>query len=125
MILKLEVHADVTAESFYKQHLITGLLCRSVLMVLKQKPFTHRTSVVSYLGHWENIFSVKTLDLVVTYTYFSFQSRKGVRSVPVVLGVTVARLTVPLLANVKLAFLGMVATVQVSYILYLISYDQN
>ena len=42
-----------------------------------------------------------------------------------VLGVTVTRLTVPLLANVKLAFLGMVATVQVSYILYLISYDQN
>ena len=116
MILKLEVHADVMAESFYKQHLITGLLCRSV--VLKQKPLTHRTSVVSLLGHWENIFSVKTLDLVVTYTYFSFQSRKGVRSVPVVLGVTVTRLTVPLLANVKLAFLGMVATVQVSYILY-------
>jgi hypothetical protein len=123
MILKLEVHADVMAESFYKQHLITGLLCRSV--VLKQKPLTHRTSVVSYLGHWENIFSVQTLDLVVTYTYFSFQSRKGVPSVPVVLGVTVTRLTVPLLANVKLAFLGMVATVQVSYILYLISYDQN
>ena len=123
MILKLKVHAGVMAESFYKQHLITGLLCRSV--VLKQKPLTHRTSVVSYLGHWENIFSVKTLDLVVTYTYFSFQSRKGVRSVPVVLGVTVTRLTVPLLANVKLAFLGMVATVQVSYILYLNSYDQN
>ena len=70
MILKLEVHADVTAESFYKQNLITGLMCRSV--VLKQKPLTHTTSVVSYLGHWENIFSVKTLELVVTYTYFSF-----------------------------------------------------
>jgi hypothetical protein len=70
MIFKLKVHADVMGESFYKHNLITGLLCRTV--VLKQKPLTHTTSVVSYLGHRKKIFSVKTLDLVVTYTYFFF-----------------------------------------------------
>jgi hypothetical protein len=36
----------------------------------------------------------------------------------VVLGVTVTRLTVPLHANVKLAFLGMAAPVQVNFVLY-------
>jgi hypothetical protein len=75
MILKLEVHADVMAEPFYKQHLITGLLCRSV--ILKQKPLTHTTSVLSYSGHWENIFSVKTLDLAVTFTYFFLLVKEG------------------------------------------------
>jgi hypothetical protein len=39
-------------------------------VVLKQNPLTYRASAVPYLGHWENIFSVQTLDLVVTYTYF-------------------------------------------------------
>ena len=39
-----------------------------------------------------------------------------------VVSVTVTRLTVPLHANVKLDFLGMAASVQVSYVLFLISY---
>ena len=67
MILKLEVHADVMAESFYKQHLITGLLCRSV--VLKQKPLTLRTSVVSYLGHWD-FFSKDPCSSSNVYLFF-------------------------------------------------------
>ena len=74
-MLKLEVHANVMGEPFYKQHLITGLWCR--LVVLKQKPLTHTTSVVSYSGHLENIFSVKSLDLAVTYTYFFYLVKEG------------------------------------------------